>query len=306
MGDANPIRTFGDYSKPSHEGYMNTIELLEGNNVLPLRSDTIWLVQNGCSFHGLRSEDSNQHLKDFLKLVDSLDLNEQEATDIMQALKESKKTSRRQPGTRGSNKETGSKPGVTDESTVVFATSSEGTGAKLGVSDEDKDITKEKVILEWGDEQDSEFSDDDNDNDEKDDKDGDVDDEGDDHVSDTQDVDDEDVKTKFDKDDIYKYKIRVHKDKDEEMKDDEVKGSDKGDEEITDAAKEEAEKTSEAKDDTKNTELPSSSSILSVSSGFGDQFLKPSFDSSLVSTVKGSADADVSSLLDIPIQHETS
>ncbi|GJR05876.1 zinc finger, CCHC-type containing protein [Tanacetum coccineum] len=74
MGYENPIRTFGDYSKPSHEGYMNTIELLEGNNVVPLRSDTIQLVQNGCSFHGLRSEDSNQHLKDFLKLVDSLDL----------------------------------------------------------------------------------------------------------------------------------------------------------------------------------------------------------------------------------------
>ncbi|GJY71455.1 MAK10-like protein [Tanacetum coccineum] len=42
--------------------------------MVPLRSDTIWLVQNGCSFHGLRSEDPNQHLKDFLKLVDSLDL----------------------------------------------------------------------------------------------------------------------------------------------------------------------------------------------------------------------------------------
>nr|GFA61592.1 zinc finger, CCHC-type [Tanacetum cinerariifolium] len=74
-GDANPIRTLRDYSKPSHEGYMNTIELLKGNNVVPLRSDTIWLVQNGCSFHRLRSEDLNQHLKDFLKLLDSLDLN---------------------------------------------------------------------------------------------------------------------------------------------------------------------------------------------------------------------------------------
>ncbi|GJS55316.1 zinc finger, CCHC-type containing protein [Tanacetum coccineum] len=55
-------------------GYRNTIELPVGNNVVPLRSDTIRLVQNGCSFHGLRSEDPNQHLKDFLKLVDSLDL----------------------------------------------------------------------------------------------------------------------------------------------------------------------------------------------------------------------------------------
>ncbi|GJY27848.1 hypothetical protein Tco_0403615 [Tanacetum coccineum] len=74
IGDKNPIRTLGDYSKPSHEGYRNTIELPEGNNVVPLRSDTIRLVQNGCSFHGLWSEDPNQHLKDFLKLVYSLDL----------------------------------------------------------------------------------------------------------------------------------------------------------------------------------------------------------------------------------------
>ncbi|GJU96289.1 retrovirus-related pol polyprotein from transposon TNT 1-94 [Tanacetum coccineum] len=48
MGDENPIRTLGDYSKPSHKGYRNTIELL--------------------------SEDPNQHLKDLLKLVDSLNL----------------------------------------------------------------------------------------------------------------------------------------------------------------------------------------------------------------------------------------
>ncbi|GKA58091.1 hypothetical protein Tco_0757279 [Tanacetum coccineum] len=33
MEDENPIRTLGDYSKPTHEGYRNTIELLEGNNV---------------------------------------------------------------------------------------------------------------------------------------------------------------------------------------------------------------------------------------------------------------------------------
>ncbi|GKE31420.1 hypothetical protein Tco_1450742, partial [Tanacetum coccineum] len=51
IGDENPIRTLGYYSKPSHEGYKNTIELPVGNNV-----------------------DPNQHLKDFLKRVDSLDL----------------------------------------------------------------------------------------------------------------------------------------------------------------------------------------------------------------------------------------
>ncbi|GKC93088.1 hypothetical protein Tco_1158530, partial [Tanacetum coccineum] len=74
MGDDNHIHTLGDYSKPSHEGYRNTIELPVWNNMVPLRFDTIQLVQNGFSFHELRFEDPNQHLKDFLKLVDSLDL----------------------------------------------------------------------------------------------------------------------------------------------------------------------------------------------------------------------------------------
>nr|GEY04161.1 MAK10-like protein [Tanacetum cinerariifolium] len=67
-----PVK-FNDYVVNSSR--KNTIELLKGKNVVPLRSDTIWLVQNRCSFHELRSEYLNQHLKDFLKLLDSLDLN---------------------------------------------------------------------------------------------------------------------------------------------------------------------------------------------------------------------------------------
>nr|GEY07800.1 MAK10-like protein [Tanacetum cinerariifolium] len=74
MGDENPIRTLEDYSKPSHKGYRNTIELPGENNMVPRWSNTIRLVQNGCSFHGHRSKDPNQPLKDFLKLMDSLDL----------------------------------------------------------------------------------------------------------------------------------------------------------------------------------------------------------------------------------------
>nr|GEV42112.1 hypothetical protein [Tanacetum cinerariifolium] len=41
LSDMNPIRTLGDYSKPSNEGYRNTIKLPEGNNMVPLLSDTI-------------------------------------------------------------------------------------------------------------------------------------------------------------------------------------------------------------------------------------------------------------------------
>ncbi|GJW42035.1 hypothetical protein Tco_0070834, partial [Tanacetum coccineum] len=71
----------------------------------------------------------------------------QEATDIIKALKESRKTSRRQLGIGGSSEGTGSKLGVPDESIVVSATSSEGTGTKPWVPDEEKVISKEKLFL---------------------------------------------------------------------------------------------------------------------------------------------------------------
>nr|GEW71808.1 hypothetical protein [Tanacetum cinerariifolium] len=41
----------------------------------PLRSNTIRLVQNGCAFYAFLFVDPIQHLKDFLRIVDSIDLN---------------------------------------------------------------------------------------------------------------------------------------------------------------------------------------------------------------------------------------
>ncbi|GJR73097.1 hypothetical protein Tco_0085462 [Tanacetum coccineum] len=118
------------------------------------------------------------------------------------------------------------------------------------------------------------------------------------------DVDDKNDETESDEDDIYKYKIHGRKDEDEEMINGEVDDSDKGNKEVTDAAKADAEKTSEVKDDPKKTELPSTSFSLFVSLGFGNQFLKLSFDSSLVSTVKDTTDAEINSLLEVKIQSE--
>ncbi|GJV12255.1 hypothetical protein Tco_1353796 [Tanacetum coccineum] len=228
-----------------------------------------------------------------------------EAADIMQALKESKKTSKRQPGIGESSEGNGTILGVPDASTVISATSSEGTSTKLGVPDEEKDITEENVILEWGSKQESKYSEEDKlDDEEKDDKEGDADDEGDDHISDTQDTDDEDDETESDEDDIYKYKIRVRKDEDVEMINAKFKESRKGDKEDTDAAKEDVEKTEETKDDSKKAELPPTSSSLSISSGFGDQFLKLSSDTSLIGTVKDTTNVEISSLLNIKIQSE--
>ncbi|GJW92449.1 hypothetical protein Tco_0170002 [Tanacetum coccineum] len=166
--------------------------------------------------------------------------------------------------------------GVPDASTVISATSSEGTSTKLGVPDEEKDITEENVILERGSKQESKYSEEDKlDDEEKDEKEGDADDEGDDHISDTQDTDDEDDETESDEDDIYKYKIRVRKDEDVEMINAKFKA-----------------------------ELPPTSSSLSVSSSFGDQFLKLSSDNSLVSIVKDNTDDEINSLLEVKIQYE--
>ncbi|GJY97257.1 retrovirus-related pol polyprotein from transposon TNT 1-94 [Tanacetum coccineum] len=216
-----------------------------------------------------------------LKGTQSLTPAKKEAADTMQALKESKKTSKRQLGTGGSSEGSGTILGVPDESIVISATSSEGIEHESKYSEEDK-----------------------LDDEDKDDKEGDADDKGDDHISDIQDTDDEDDETKSDEDDIYKYKICVLKDEDVEMTNVEFEESRKGDEEDTDAAKADAKKAKEAKDDSKKSELPSTSSSLSVSLGFGDRFLKLSSDTSLVGTIKDTTDADISSLLDIKIQYE--
>ncbi|GJX84413.1 hypothetical protein Tco_0335187 [Tanacetum coccineum] len=230
---------------------------------------------------------------------------EQEAAYTMQALKESKKTSRRQPGTGGLSEGTGSIPGVLDESTIVSTTSSEGTGTKPGVPDEEKVTSEENVILEWGSEQESKYSEEDQGDDEEFDWiDSDEDEEKKDDTDDDKSINLEMTDGEETDDDFEHSVEQVNDDEDEEMTNAEVEEYGNGDEENTDAAKTNAKKTKEVKDDAKKAELPPTSSSLSVSSGFGDQFLKVSSDTSLVSTVKDTTDAEINSLLDIKIQYE--
>ncbi|GKE28334.1 hypothetical protein Tco_1443718 [Tanacetum coccineum] len=215
-----------------------------------------------------------------LKGAQFLTPTEKEAADIMQALKKARRPARDSQVLEAQVKEL-----------VLYQGFSMSPQSSL--------------LPHWGPEQESEHSEEDKlDDEEKDDKEGDADDESDDHIIDTQDIDDEDDETESDEDEIYKYKIHVRKDEDEEMLNAEVEDSRKGDAEVSDAAKADAEKTEEAKDDSKKVELPPTSSSLSISSGFGDQFLKLSSDTSLVGTVKDTTDAEISSLLDIKIQSE--
>nr|GEW82952.1 hypothetical protein [Tanacetum cinerariifolium] len=162
------------------------------------------------------------------------------------------------------------------------------------------------------------------DEEEKKDNDGDVvddEDDDDDHISDIQDTDDEDAKTEYEDDEIYKYKIQVHKDIDVYMVGDEiVKCENKENDEMTDAAKVVIEKTTEEKGDAElvrnsmtfdyqvklSTELPLPSSSLSVSSRFGTYFLNLYSHVSLTGVLKDSIEVEISLLIDIHIQKETS
>ncbi|GKE97256.1 hypothetical protein Tco_1582111, partial [Tanacetum coccineum] len=238
------------------------------------------------------------------------------------ALKESKKTSRRQSGTRGSSEGTGRIPRVPDESIVVSATPSEGTGTKPGVPVEKKITPKENVILECGSKHESKHSEDSqlmSNEEEKKDNDGDADDEDedDDHISDIQDTNDEDAKIESDEDEIYKYKIQVHKDVDVEMVGAiTVERENKEKDEMTDAAKADVEKTAEQKGDAElagnamtsdyqvkvSTEFPLPSLSLSVSSGFVTHFFNLSSDVSLIGVLKDYAEAEIGSLMDVHIQ----
>ncbi|GJV89456.1 hypothetical protein Tco_1533394 [Tanacetum coccineum] len=195
---------------------------------------------------------------------------EQLAADTMQALKASRKSSRSQSITGGSSEGTGVSPGVPDESIVIPTTSSKGT------DEEDEEI-------EWVDTDEEEEK-----NDNNDDKSIDLekidDDETDDefvHSEEHVQEDDEETDDEFVNDDE-----QVNDDEDEKMTNAEDADTRNSDEEITNAIKADAEKTKEAKDDIKDADFPSLSSSLSVSSGFGNQFLNLSSNKSIPLVLK--------------------
>nr|GEY00447.1 hypothetical protein [Tanacetum cinerariifolium] len=70
--DENPIRTLRDYSKPSHKGYKNTIELSVGNNVYEIdratggklrnkNADKSWEIVENLSLYDHEEENGNKN-----------------------------------------------------------------------------------------------------------------------------------------------------------------------------------------------------------------------------------------------------
>nr|GEX86083.1 hypothetical protein [Tanacetum cinerariifolium] len=200
--------------------------------------------------------------------IRKLTAKEQLAVDTMQAIKKSKKSSRSRPHARGSSKGTG----VPDEVKAKL-TSQSFRDQKMRVT-----ILKKKTLMtKWVSTDEEEEKQDDDD----------------DRSIDLEETDDEDKDDEFVHGDEY-----VHEDVDEEMKDVEDAKTGKDDEEITDDEKIEATK-GDYEQAGKHT--PTSSS-LSVSSGFGNQFLNISSDASLIGTTKKSTYIEINSLLDIQIQ----
>ncbi|GKB45752.1 hypothetical protein Tco_0896505 [Tanacetum coccineum] len=71
MGDENPISTLGDYSKPSHEGYRNTIKLPEGNNLRDLNAEESWALLEDIALY---DNESWNDPRDFAKSIKEIAL----------------------------------------------------------------------------------------------------------------------------------------------------------------------------------------------------------------------------------------
>ncbi|GJX64405.1 hypothetical protein Tco_0298748 [Tanacetum coccineum] len=97
--------------------------------------------------------------------------------------------------------------------------------------------------------------------------------------------------------------VKNHDDADEEMNDEENADEVKDDQVVDDAEKVDYEKTEEEKE---KPEVPPSSSSLSLSLNYGNQFLNLSSNTSLVGTAKEPAYTEINSLLDTtPTPHTT-
>ncbi|GJY72169.1 retrovirus-related pol polyprotein from transposon TNT 1-94 [Tanacetum coccineum] len=179
-----------------------------------------------------------------------------------------------------------------DESTGIFTTSIKGTDTVPGVPYEIKGDSEAKAdsAIDWCSENKSDYSEEENIDDEEiewvftdeeEEKQDDQDDDDDDRSIDIENINDDDEETydEYVDDDDY-----MHIDVDEEMKDAEVAVTGKDDNEASDSVKADAKKTEEVKGDNKKPGLPPTNSNLSVSSGFGNQFLNLSSDISLMGT----------------------
>ncbi|GJY18094.1 retrovirus-related pol polyprotein from transposon TNT 1-94, partial [Tanacetum coccineum] len=251
------------------------------------------------------------------------------ACNSRKAMKASLRDLRSQHQTGSSSEGAGIAPEVLDEPQAKSTDTNKGAGTIPEVLDVKDERTESKKETTKSDKNNDDMS---IDLDE-------TDDEEDEHVNDETQRDEYGYEDEFVHEDdeyVHDEEEHVHDHVEEELKGVETAKTIEGDKELTDPNKAEVGKIKEAKGDKlqvdnalarvdqakdENTqdnqaaalisvtqkekpELPPTSSSLSVSSGFGNQFLALSFDISLTGTLKDNADVKVNSMLDIQIQHE--
>ncbi|GJZ30317.1 putative reverse transcriptase domain-containing protein [Tanacetum coccineum] len=67
-----PSKTLHEHSHPTSSGFQNPITVSTEQTERIVDSSDIWLIQNTCTFQGLRTEDPLRHVKHYLSIVDNI------------------------------------------------------------------------------------------------------------------------------------------------------------------------------------------------------------------------------------------
>ncbi|GJT06277.1 retrovirus-related pol polyprotein from transposon TNT 1-94 [Tanacetum coccineum] len=69
---STPPKTLHEHSRPTSSGFQNPITVTTEQTGRIVDSRDIWLIQNTCTFQGLRIEDPLRHVKHYLSIVDNI------------------------------------------------------------------------------------------------------------------------------------------------------------------------------------------------------------------------------------------
>ncbi|GJS73938.1 zf-CCHC domain-containing protein [Tanacetum coccineum] len=67
-----PPKTLHEHSRPTSSGFQNPITVPTEQTKRIVNSRDIWLIQNTCTFQGLRTEDPFRHVKHYIGIVDNI------------------------------------------------------------------------------------------------------------------------------------------------------------------------------------------------------------------------------------------
>ncbi|GKD58668.1 hypothetical protein Tco_1296177 [Tanacetum coccineum] len=71
-----PLKTLHEHSHPNSSGFLNPITFPTEQTGRIIDSRDIWLIQNTCTFQGLRNEDPSHHIWHYLSIVDNIQADE--------------------------------------------------------------------------------------------------------------------------------------------------------------------------------------------------------------------------------------